>query len=97
MSTYKFGTSSGPGGYGGLDLETLIDIADRLTEMLHAEYPGLVQYGEVIQAALAESADDGLPPNRGRIRTSLDTISIGAGAGTGSLAYTQQLVTAFGL
>ncbi|MFI9804430.1 hypothetical protein ACIHEJ_08665 [Streptomyces sp. NPDC052301] len=107
MSTYNFGNVSGPAQFGdhgrmqinhyAPDLEALMGLADRLTAALRAEYPGLVDRGEVIQGALEESAEDGLPPNRGRIRSALETISIGAAAGTASLTFTQQLLHAMGL
>lgn len=107
MSTYHSGNVNGPVGFGGhgragaggnaLDLETLMDVADRLTDTLHAEYPELIAQGEVIQRELALSAEDGLPPNRGRIRSALENIAIRAAAGTGSLTFTQQLTYALGL
>ncbi|MBB5930811.1 hypothetical protein [Streptomyces echinatus] len=106
MSTYPFGDVNGPAEHGGgrrrstyatLDLEALMDVADRLTETLRAEYPQLVNSGEIIQGELAQSAEDGLPPNRGRIRSALEIIAIAASAGTGSLAYTRHLTTALGL
>ncbi|ARP72978.1 hypothetical protein LK07_27955 [Streptomyces pluripotens] len=105
MSTYNFGSTGATTGFGGpteinhyaLDLATLMNVADRLTETLHTEYPGLVHHGEVIEAELAQSAEDGLPPNRGRIRSALEAISIGAAAGTGSLTFTQHLMQALGL
>ncbi|WP_251095405.1 hypothetical protein [Streptomyces sp. Caat 7-52] len=106
MSTYPFGDVHGAADHGGgrrrstyvmPDLETLMDVADRLTETLRAEYPQLVTSGEIIQGELAQSAEDGLPPNRGRIRSALETIAIAASAGTGSLAYTRHLTTALGL
>ena len=102
MSTYNFG--NGPIDFaridprnGAPDLETLMDVADRLTEALRAEYPGIAGNGEVIQAELALSAEDGLPPNRGRIRTALENVAITAGAGTASLTFTQHLLHALGL
>ncbi|MFF8904614.1 hypothetical protein [Streptomyces olivaceoviridis] len=105
MSTYNFG--NGPANFGDPgqihinhaypDLPTMMDLAQRLTDTLRAEYPELVSQGEIIQAQFQESAEDGLPPNRGRIRSALDTIAIAASAGTGSLAFTQQLITALGL
>ncbi|MGW3207692.1 hypothetical protein [Streptomyces sp. NPDC001135] len=107
MSTYNFGNLNGPAGFGdyGLvdtrngtpDLEILMAVAERLTGALRAEYPGLAGCGESIQAELALSAEDGLPPNRGRIRTALETVAVAAGAGTGSLTFTQQLTHALGL
>ncbi|MEU0331928.1 hypothetical protein [Streptomyces sp. NPDC006193] len=107
MSTYNFGNVNGPANFGDHgriqinhatpDLEALMEVADRLTETLRAEYPHMVSSGEVIQGELAQSAEDGLPPNRGRIRSALETIAIGASAGTGSLAFTQQLMNALGL
>ncbi|MEV5873084.1 hypothetical protein AB0L75_02435 [Streptomyces sp. NPDC052101] len=107
MSTYNFGNTGGPANYGDFrpidfkngtpDLPTLMAVADRLTQALRAEYPGIAGYGETIQAELALSAEDGLPPNRGRIRTALDNIAIAAGAGTGSLTFTRQLTHAFDL
>ncbi|GHE01341.1 hypothetical protein [Streptomyces alanosinicus] len=108
MSTYNFGNTGGPANFGDFghidmkyggtpDLETLMAVADRLTAALRAEYPGIIGYGEVIQAELALSAEDGLPPNRGRIRTALENIAIAAGAGTGSLDFTRQLTHAFDL
>ncbi|MBL1084294.1 hypothetical protein JK359_20370 [Streptomyces actinomycinicus] len=107
MSTYHYGNVNDPGdftdhgrvrtSYTTPDLGMLMDVADQLTETLHAEYPGLVGSGEVIQRELARSADDGLPPNRGRIRSALETIAIAASAGTGSLAYTRHLTQALGL
>ncbi|AOR31424.1 hypothetical protein BFF78_10575 [Streptomyces fodineus] len=102
MSTYNFGNVNGP--YGHIDtrdgtptLEALMAVAARLTEALRAEYPGLVGQGESIEAELALSAEDGLPPNRGRIRTALENVAIAAGAGTGSLTFTRQLLHALGL
>ncbi|MEU1463401.1 hypothetical protein ABZ467_22420 [Streptomyces sp. NPDC005727] len=101
MSTYYNGNINGPGRMGsygrtggddGPDPETVFRLTEGLLEALHAELPGLVVHGEVIMAALEEAAADGGPPNRGRIRSSLEAISIGAPAGTGSLAFTQQLV-----
>ncbi|MET9451499.1 hypothetical protein [Streptomyces cinerochromogenes] len=107
MSTYNFGNVNGPANFGDHgqiqinhahpDLPTMMDLTDRLIETLRAEYPELVPQGEIIQAQFQESADDGLPPNRGRIRSALETIAIAASAGTGSLAFTQQLFTALGL
>lgn len=91
MSTYNYpGPLDGPAH--GLDLDGLLRLTDGFIEALHAEYPGLVPCGEVIREALEEAAGDGGPPNRGRIRSALETLSIGASAGTVSLAYTQQLV-----
>ncbi|MER6035312.1 MULTISPECIES: hypothetical protein [unclassified Streptomyces] len=93
MSTYYHGNINGrTGSDHGPDPETVFRLTEGLLDALHAELPGLVVHGEVIMAALEEAAADGGPPNRGRIRSSLDAISIGAPAGTGSLAYTQQLV-----
>ncbi|MFE3634945.1 hypothetical protein [Streptomyces cellostaticus] len=93
MSTYYHGNINGHAGSDhGPDPETVFRLAEGLLEALHAELPGLVVHGEVIMAALDEAAADGGPPNRGRIRSSLEAISIGAPAGTGSLAFTQQLV-----
>ncbi|WP_225826364.1 hypothetical protein [Streptomyces naphthomycinicus] len=107
MSTYNFENVNGPANFGDHgriqinhttpDLATLMQVADRLTEALHAEYPGLVRSGEVIQGELALSAEDGLPPNRGRIRSALETIAIGASAGSASLTFTQHLLNALGL
>ncbi|MEV5349801.1 hypothetical protein [Streptomyces achromogenes] len=100
MSTYNFGNVNGPARFGDHttpDLETLMEAADRLTEALRAEYPGLVGSGETIQEQLAESAEDGLPPNRGRIRSALETIAIAASAGTASLDYTRHLLHALDL
>ncbi|MEU6665448.1 hypothetical protein [Streptomyces sp. NPDC046727] len=107
MSTYNFGNVNGPANFGDHgqiqinqstpDLATLMQVADRLAEALHAEYPGLVRSGEIIQGELALSAEDGLPPNRGKIRSALETIAIGASAGTASLTFTQQLLHAMGL
>jgi hypothetical protein len=102
MSSYTFG--NGPADFshidlrnGPPDLETLMAVADRLTDALRAEYPGIAGNGEVIQAELALSAEDGLPPNRGRIRTALENVAITAGAGTASLNYTRQLLTGLDL
>ncbi|MEU1009914.1 hypothetical protein [Streptomyces sp. NPDC005890] len=107
MSSYNIGNVNGPAHYGdhgqtqinhaNPDLPTMMDLAARLTDTLRAEYPELVRQGEIIQAQFQESAEDGLPPNRGRIRSALETIAIAASAGTGSLAFTQQLLTALGL
>ncbi|MFG2638277.1 hypothetical protein ACGFX8_31435 [Streptomyces sp. NPDC048362] len=100
MSTYNFGHVNGSAGFGdinGPDLETLMDVADRLTATLHAEYPELLDQGESIQHELGLSAEDGLPPNRGRIRSALENIAIRAAAGTGSLTFTQHLTHALGL
>ncbi|MFF7970973.1 hypothetical protein [Streptomyces sp. NPDC007905] len=108
MSTYNFhGNISGPanmGDHGRIEInhhepatEALVRLSDGLIEVLRAEYPGLVGHGEVIRGALLESVEDGDPPNRGRIRSALETISIGAAAGTGSLAFTQQLMHVLGL
>ncbi|OLZ67446.1 hypothetical protein AV521_24070 [Streptomyces sp. IMTB 2501] len=98
MTTYNYGDHGPLGhGHGTPDLETLTLVADRLTEALRAEYPGLTGHGQVILDALAESADDGLPPNRGRIRTALEAVAIAASAGTGSLTFTRQLMHAFDL
>lgn len=96
--TYNFGEHGRIGiSDGPPDLETLMAVADRLTEALRAEYPQLVGHGEVIEAELALSAEDGLPPNRGRIRTALEAVAVVAGAGTGSLTFTRQLLHALGL
>ncbi|MGW1591119.1 hypothetical protein [Streptomyces sp. NPDC002386] len=93
MSTYYHGNINGrAGSNAGPDPETVFRLTEGLLEALHAELPGLVVHGEVIMAALDEAAADGGPPNRGRIRSSLEAISIGAPAGTSSLAFTQQLV-----
>ncbi|MFI1835761.1 hypothetical protein [Streptomyces olivaceoviridis] len=107
MSTYNFGNVNGPAHFGDPgqnqvnhahpDLPTMMDLAQRLTDTLRAEYPELVPQGEIIQAQFQESAEDGLPPNRGRIRSALETIAIAASAGTGSLAFTQQMINALGL
>ncbi|MFI2206257.1 hypothetical protein ACH47Z_36940 [Streptomyces sp. NPDC020192] len=98
MSTYGFGDHGRMGlSDGPPDLETLMAAADRLTEALHAEYPGLVRYGESIQRELALSAEDGLPPNRGKIRTALEEIAVVASAGTTSLTIIQHLFHAFDL
>ncbi|MGW0767254.1 hypothetical protein [Streptomyces sp. NPDC002676] len=95
MSAYSYGPAHGPGGYGnrgygGLDPEGLVELGDRLLQTLRAEYPGLAGYGETIKGELELAAEDGGPPNRGRIRLALEAISISASAGTGSLAYVQQ-------
>ncbi|MFE9353280.1 hypothetical protein [Streptomyces olivaceoviridis] len=107
MSAYNFGNVNGPAHFGDPgqnqvshahpDLPTMMDLAQRLTDTLRAEYPELVPQGEIIQAQFQESAEDGLPPNRGRIRSALETIAIAASAGTGSLAFTQQMINALGL
>ena len=107
MSTYNFGNINGPaniGDYGRIEInpyapasEALVRLSDGLIEALRAEYPVLVERGEVIRGALMESVEDGGPPNRGRIRSALETISIGAAAGTSSLAFTQQLMHVLGL
>lgn len=107
MSSYSFGNLNGPAGFGDFgridtkhgtpDLDTLMALAEGLTEALRAEYPGLAGCGESIQAELALSAEDGLPPNRGRIRTALETVAIAAGAGTASLTFTQHLMHGLGL
>ncbi|MGW2418545.1 hypothetical protein ACWC0C_04650 [Streptomyces sp. NPDC001709] len=107
MSTYNFGNVNGPVGYGDYgridtrfgtpDLETLMALAERLTEALRTEYPGLAGQGESIEAELALSAEDGLPPNRGRIRTALENVAIAAGAGTASLTFTRHLLHGLGL
>ncbi|MFF1282489.1 hypothetical protein [Streptomyces sp. NPDC058299] len=107
MSTYHFGPDHGPADLGDRgrtrtpyvtpDLPALMHVADRFTEALRAEYPQLVSNGEVVQRELAQSAEDGLPPNRGRIRTALENVAIGAAAGTASLTFTQQLTDALGL
>lgn len=107
MSSYHFGNANGPAHFGdhgqsqidyaNPDLPTMLDLTARLIEALRAEYPHLVPQGEIIQAQFQESVEDGLPPNRGRIRSALDTIAIAASAGTGSLAFTQQLISALGL
>ncbi|GHI02455.1 hypothetical protein Scel_07760 [Streptomyces cellostaticus] len=81
----------------GLNLEGVIQLSEGLLEALRAEYPVLVRHGEIIRGALAESEADGGPPNRGRIRSSLETISIGAAAGTSSLTFVQQLMHVLGL
>ncbi|MGW5368729.1 hypothetical protein ACWER6_31170 [Streptomyces sp. NPDC004009] len=100
MSTYYHGNINGPTGHPGAhgrtgddgpDPQTVFRLAEGLLAALRAELPGLAVHGEVIMAALEEAAADGGPPNRGRIRSSLDDIAIGAPAGTGSLAFTQQL------
>ncbi|MFF0384777.1 hypothetical protein [Streptomyces sp. NPDC004286] len=100
MNAYNHpGSTSGrpvPGG-DGTDLETLIQLADGLVAALHAEYPVLLAHGEIIVAELALAADDGFPPNRGRIRHQLDDLCIGAAAGTGTLEYTRRLTTALNL
>ncbi|WEO94553.1 hypothetical protein A6P39_011335 [Streptomyces sp. FXJ1.172] len=97
MSTYfgdhgRMGIDSGPP-----DLETLMAVADRLIEALGAEYPALVVHGETVHRQLEESTEDGLPPNRGKIRTALEEVAIVAGAGTGSLTFTRQLLHALDL
>ncbi|MFC9278932.1 hypothetical protein [Streptomyces collinus] len=108
MSTYNFhGNINGPahmGDHGRIEVnvhgpatEPLVRLAEGLIEALRAEYPVLVPHGEVIHGALMESVGDGGPPNRGRIRSALETISIGAAAGTASLAFTQQFMQALGL
>ncbi|ANP50269.1 hypothetical protein J2Z21_000997 [Streptomyces griseochromogenes] len=107
MSTYNFhGNINGPANMGdqvridithGLNLEGVIRLSEGLLDALRAEYPGLVGHGEIIRGALAESEADGGPPNRGRIRSALETISIGASAGSGSLAFVQQFMHVMGL
>ncbi|MFB8175464.1 hypothetical protein ACFC8N_05230 [Streptomyces sp. NPDC055966] len=79
------------------DLETLMAVAERLTAALQAEYPGIAEYGVIIQRQFEQSMEDGLPPNLGRIRSSLNEIAIRAGAGTGSLTFTQRLLDDLGL
>ncbi|MBV2354268.1 hypothetical protein KUM39_07810 [Streptomyces sp. J2-1] len=103
MSTYNFHGNSGPAGMGDFGRvafdpyrpasEGLVGLSDDLLDALHAEFPGLVVHGEAIRGALLESLGDGGPPNRGRIRSALEAISIGAPAGTQSLVHTQQLAT----
>ncbi|MFE1886633.1 hypothetical protein [Streptomyces diastatochromogenes] len=107
MSTYNYGNFNGPAGLGDLGRGTidpyapasegLVRLSDGLMEALRAEYPGLVRHGETIRGALMESVEDGGPPNRGRIRSALEAISIGASAGSGSLAFTQQFMHVLGL
>ncbi|MGW2488947.1 hypothetical protein ACWCV9_17285 [Streptomyces sp. NPDC001606] len=103
MSTYNYGNVGGPGQFGidprrgTVDLATLMAVAERLTEALHAEYPGLVDRGETIESELALSAEDGLPPNRGRIRTALEDVAIAASAGSASLTFTRHLTQALDL
>ncbi|MEU9987298.1 hypothetical protein ACFZCP_10245 [Streptomyces sp. NPDC007971] len=107
MSTYNFhGNINGPANMGdhgridithGLNLEGVIQLSEGLLAALRAEYPGLVHHGDVIRGALAESEADGGPPNRGRIRSALEAVSISASAGTSSLAFVQQLMHVMGL
>ncbi|KOV69298.1 hypothetical protein [Streptomyces sp. MMG1121] len=95
MSTYNHGGYVRIGlGDGSPDLATLMAVADQFTEALRVEYPGHIERGQVIQRELALSAEDGLPPNLGRIRSSLDAVAIVAGAGTRSLTCVQQLAHA---
>ncbi|WP_225830612.1 hypothetical protein [Streptomyces sp. NK08204] len=95
MSAYSYGPAHGPGGYGdrahgGLDPEGLVELAEHFLQTLRAEYPGLAGYGEIIKGELELAAEDGGPPNRGRIRNALEVVCISALAGTGSLGYVQQ-------
>ncbi|MEU6085411.1 hypothetical protein ABZ865_01140 [Streptomyces sp. NPDC047085] len=92
MSTYNFHGSTPRRHDSGYDLETLTRLADGLVDALSVEYPHLVPHGEVVQAEVAQAVDDGLPPNRGRIRSNLEVVVIGAGAGTGSLGFTRRLL-----
>ncbi|MEU6281908.1 hypothetical protein [Streptomyces sp. NPDC047028] len=90
MSTYNFHGNPTNGHHP--DPDALLHLTGGLLKSLRAEYPGLVRYGEIIQGEAELSAEDGDPPNRGKIRTALEAVTIGAAAGTGSLAYTRELV-----
>lgn len=107
MSTYNFhGNISGPANFGdhgrieinnGMDPAAVLRVADQLVERLRGENPALVGQAEVIQGELVQAGQEGRAADRGRIRSALETISIGVAAGSGGLALAQELGRALGL
>ncbi|MFF6988720.1 hypothetical protein [Streptomyces sp. NPDC010273] len=106
MSTFNFNggniTNSHIGDHGhvenhGTDSATVLRIAEQLVDRLRGENPTLVPQAQVIQGELAQAGEQGRVADRGRIRTALETITIGVGAGTGGLALVEQLKHALGL
>ncbi|MGW0627856.1 hypothetical protein [Streptomyces sp. NPDC002758] len=81
----------------GAGAAAVLRLAEQLVERLRSEAPALIGYGEIIRDELTQAAPDGRGANKGRIRSSLDTIGIGVTAGTGSLALVQELTHALGL
>jgi hypothetical protein len=106
MSMYNIGNVNGPSNIGdhghieinhGFDLGTLLRLADQLVERTSMERPSLVPQAEIIRGELIQASQDGQSPNRGRIRSALETIGIGVAAGSGSLALAQEITGLLGL
>jgi len=107
MSTYNFnGNISGPSNFGdngrieinnGTDADGVLRIAEQLVDRMRGENPNLARQAEVIQGELVRAGEEGRAADRGRIRTALETITIGVGAGSGGLALVEQLKHALGL
>ncbi len=106
MSTYNIRNVNGPANLGdhgrievnhqGADPAAVLRLAEQLVQRLSIEKPALVPQAQIIQGELAEAAE-GRPANRGRIRSALETISIGVTAGGGGLALAQELSRILGL
>jgi hypothetical protein len=106
MSTYNINNVNGPANLGdngrieinnGMDAAAVLRVADQLVERLRSENPALVGQAEVIQGELVQAGQEGRAADRGRIRSALETISIGVAAGSGGLALAQELGRALGL
>ncbi|GCB45127.1 hypothetical protein [Streptomyces sp. NL15-2K] len=106
MSTYNINNVNGPANLGdhgrievnnGMDAAAVLRVADQLVERLRGENPALVTQAEVIQGELVQAGQEGRPADRGRIRSALETISIGVAAGSGGLALAQELGRILGL
>ncbi|GAA3529967.1 MULTISPECIES: hypothetical protein [Streptomyces] len=106
MGTYNIRNVNGPANIGdngrieihnGADPAVVLRLAAQLVERLRIDNPRLVPQGQIIEGELAAAGQDGLPENRGRIRSALETIGIGVAAGSGSLALVQELTRVLGL
>ncbi|MFS8197412.1 hypothetical protein ACLVWQ_01870 [Streptomyces sp. CWNU-52B] len=107
MSTFNFhGDINGPANFGdhgrievsnGPDPAQSLRLAADLVELLRTENPRLVAPAEVVRGELARAGQDGAAPDRGRVRSALETISVGVAAGSGGLALAQELSRVLGL
>ncbi|MFI5680300.1 hypothetical protein [Streptomyces cellulosae] len=107
MSTFNFhGNIEGPANFGdngrieinnGADAATVLRVADQLVDRLRGENPALVAPARVIQGELAQAGQEGRAADRGRIRSALETISVGVAAGSGGFALAQELARALGM
>lgn len=93
-------TSSGAGATqstGGQETAlSALQLASMLVDLVRVEAPGVQTQAETVRGELARAEEEGVDPNRGRIRRLLDTITAGVGAGSGALALVQGIGQAIG-